>query len=123
LECWKHCRELRMFVMKEVVSILPKEERYRLGDQLIRASRSTTSNIAEGYGRFHYLDNAKFCSNARGSCWEVLDHLITAYDDGLVSADLLGRGRIAVNKAVKLLNGSMNYLKRAHNGQRFVAGP
>jgi four helix bundle protein len=123
LECWKHCRELRMFVMKEVVSILPKEERYRLGDQLIRASRSTTSNIAEGYGRFHYLDNAKFCSNARGSCWEVLDHLITAYDDGLVSADLLGRGRIAVNKAVKLLNGYMNYLKRAHNGQRFVAGP
>jgi four helix bundle protein len=112
-----------MFVMKEVVSILPKEERYRLGDQLIRASRSTTSNIAEGYGRFHYLDNAKFCSNARGSCWEVLDHLITAYDDGLVSADLLGRGRIAVNKAVKLLNGYMNYLKRAHNGQRFVAGP
>jgi four helix bundle protein len=123
LECWKHCRELRMFVMKEVVSILPKEERYRLGDQLIRASRSTTSNIAEGYGRFHYLDNAKFCSNARGSCWEVLDHLITAYDDGLVSADLLGRGRIAVNKAVKLLNGYMNYLKRAHNGQRSVAGP
>jgi four helix bundle protein len=59
LECWKHCRELRMFVMKEVVSILPKEERYRLGDQLIRASRSTTSNIAEGYVRFHYLDNDK----------------------------------------------------------------
>ncbi len=123
LGCWKHCRELRMFVMKEVVSILPKEERYRLGDQLIRASRSTTSNIAEGYGRFHYLDNAKFCSNARGSCWEVLDHLITAYDDGLVSADLLGRGRIAVNKAVKLLNAYMNYLKRAHNGQRSIAGP
>jgi hypothetical protein len=65
----------------------------------------------------------KFCSNARGSCWEVLDHLITACDDGLVSADLLGRGRIAVNKAVKLLNGYMNYLKRAHNGQRSVAGP
>ena len=123
LECWKHCRELRMFVMKEVVSILPKEERYRLGDQLIRASRSTTSNIAEGYGRFHYVDNAKFCGNARGSCWEVLDHLITAYDDGLVSADLLGRGRIAVNKAVKLLNAYMNYLKRAHNGQRSIAGP
>src|SRR5216684_6648164 len=114
LECWKHCRELRMFVMKEVVSILPKEERYRLGDQLIRASRSTTSNIAEGYGRFHYLDNAKFCSNARGPCWEVLDHLITGNDEEFVSAELLAQGRVLVDHAVRLLNGYMNYLKRAH---------
>ncbi|NBS53827.1 MAG: four helix bundle protein, partial [Spartobacteria bacterium] len=56
---------------------MPKEEKYRLGDQLTRASRSITANIAEGYGRFHYLDSSKFFSNARGSTYEVLDHLIT----------------------------------------------
>jgi four helix bundle protein len=50
LECWKQCRTLRLFVAKEVVPVLPKDERYRLGDQLLRAARSTTSNIAEGYG-------------------------------------------------------------------------
>src|SRR5207249_7949986 len=65
LECWNRCRVLRLFVAKQVVSVLPREERYRLGDQLLRAARATTANIAEGYGRFHYLDNAKFCSNAR----------------------------------------------------------
>src|SRR5213595_4038242 len=65
LECWKECRTLRLFVAKSVIPVLPKDERYRLGDQLLRAARSTTANIAEGYGRFHYLDNAKFCSNAR----------------------------------------------------------
>ena len=74
--CWKKCRELRLFVAKEAIPALPKEERYRLGEQLLRAARSTTANIAEGYGRFHYLDNAKFCSNSRGSCWEVLDQVI-----------------------------------------------
>ncbi len=113
LECWKECRALRLFVAKELVTSLPKEERYRLGDQVLRAARSTTANIAEGYGRFHYLDNAKFCSTARGSCWEVLDHLITGYDEGFISQDLLSRGREVVNRAVKLLNGYMNYLKRA----------
>jgi four helix bundle protein len=113
LECWKQCRGPRLFVAREVVPVLPKDERYRLGDQLLRAARSTTSNIAEGYGRFHYLDNAKFCSNARGSCWEVLDHLIAANDEGLIAADLLDRGRSQVDRAVKLLNGYMNYLKRA----------
>jgi len=114
LECWKQCRTLRLFVAKSVIPVLPKGECYRLGDQLLRAARSTTANIAEGYGRFHYLDNAKFCSNARGSCWEVLDHLITGHDENLFSAELLGRGRELVAHAIKLLNGYMNYLKRAH---------
>lgn len=113
LECWKACRTLRLFVAKQVVPALPKDERYRLGDQVLRAARSTTSNIAEGYGRFHYLDNAKFCSNSRGSCWEVLDHLITANDEGLLATELLEQGRAHVTPSIKLLNGYMNYLKRA----------
>lgn len=113
LDCWKAARELRLFVHREVLSILPKEERYRLGDQILRAARSITANIAEGYGRFHYLDNSKFCSNARGSCTEVLDHLITAYDEGLISGDLLRIGREKVDVSLKLINGYIAYLKRA----------
>ena len=113
LECWQACRNLRRFIAGEVVPALPKDERYRLGDQLLRAARSATANVAEGYGRFHYLDNAKFCSNARGSCWEVLDHLITAHDEELISDALLAHGRDLVNHGVKLLNGYMSYLKRA----------
>jgi len=46
LECWKAARQLRLFVAKKILPILPKEERYRLGDQLLRAGRSTTANIA-----------------------------------------------------------------------------
>ena len=114
LECWKKCRTLRLFVANQVISALPKDERYRLGDQLLRAARSATSNIAEGYGRFHYLDNAKFCSNSLGSCWEVLDHLITGNDEEFISTEILDCGRALVDQAVKLLNGYMNYLKRAH---------
>ena len=115
LECWKQCRLLRLFVAKEVVPQPPKEERHRLGDQVSRAARSTTANIAEGYGRFLYLDNAKFCSNARGSCHEVLDHLITASDEDLISAELRLRGRDLTGTAVRLLNGYMNYLKKAES--------
>ena len=103
-------------MVNDLVPALPKGERYRLGDQLIRAARSTTANIAEGYGRFHHLDNAKFCSNARGSCWEVLDHLITAHDAKFVSDTAFAQARALVNDAVKLLNGYMNYLKRAAQG-------
>ena len=113
LECWKACRELRLFVVREVVPLLPAEERFRLTDQLLRSSRSTTANIAEGDGRFNYLDNAKFCRNSRGSCKEVLDHLITANDEGMISAELLLQGRILVEHAVKLVSAYIRYLIHA----------
>lgn len=113
LDCWKASRELRLFIAREILPKLPKEERFRMGDQMIRAARSITANIAEGYGRFHYLDNAKFCSNARGSCHEVLDHLITACDEGTITTEMLKRGRDLTIKSLCLLNGYMSYLKRA----------
>ena len=108
LECWKACKKLRLFVAKDVVPALPKQERFGLTAQLFDAARSTTANLAEGYGRYHYMDNAKFCSISRGSCWEVLDHLITATDEELISPEMLATGRELVNTAVKLINGYMN---------------
>jgi four helix bundle protein len=113
LECWQAGREVRLFVTRVVLPALPKEEKYRLGDQILRAARSITANIAEGYGRFHYLDNSKFCSNARGSSCEVLDHLITAVDENLIPEALLAIGRAKVEHTIKVLNGYIAYLKRA----------
>jgi four helix bundle protein len=118
LDCWKACRNLRLFVATEIIPALPKEERYRLGDQILRAARSATANIAEGYGRFHHMDNAKFCSNSRGSCNEVLDHLITANDENMITMEHLNRGRDLVTSSLRLLNGYMTYLKKASSVSR-----
>jgi len=113
LECWQAGREIRLYVARVILPALPKEEKYRLGDQILRAARSITANISEGYGRFHYLDNSKFCSNARGSSCEVLDHLITAVDEKLIPEALLVEGRAKVEHTIKVLNGYIAYLKRA----------
>ena len=43
-----------------------------IGDQWITAIDSIGANIAEGYGRFHYLDRNKFNLNARGSLFESI---------------------------------------------------
>ncbi len=53
LECWKACTEVRRFIT-ELVKKYPKEEKYALVDDMKRAARSTTHNLAEGFGRFHY---------------------------------------------------------------------
>jgi len=76
------------------------------------AARSITANIAEGNGRYHYRDNCRFCAQARASSFEVLDHLIKAVDEGLLSEDLPAEGREAVCATVKVLNGYLAYLKR-----------
>jgi len=39
-------------------------------EQFIDSTDSVGANIAEGYGRFHYLDRIKFMYNARGSLLE-----------------------------------------------------
>lgn len=41
-----------------------------MGDQFIEATDSVGANIAEGYGRYHYLDKIKFYYNARASLKE-----------------------------------------------------
>jgi four helix bundle protein len=45
-----------------------------IGDQFIRAIDSIGANIAEGYGRYHYLDKIRFYYNARGSHYEAIVH-------------------------------------------------
>ena len=109
LDCWKACREVRKNVTR-LVKKLPKEEQYQLTAQMKNASRSVTHNIAEGYGRFHFLDNAKFCRNARGSIYEVIDQLITALDEKFITREEYKLSRSIIEKAVKLLNGYIRYL-------------
>ena len=111
LEVWKECRRFRIEVSK-LVKTFPPEEKYRLVDQLIRASRSVTANIAEGHGRFHYQENIQFCRQARGSMNEVLDHLICAHDEGLVKDNPMEEIRMIFSNCLKLLNGYILFLKK-----------
>lgn len=114
LECWKASRELYRELRKNTLPSFPQDEKFRLVDQIVRASRSVTANIAEGYGRYHYLDEAKFLSNPRGSLHEVLDHLITSKDDSYISETQLNDFRIKIDTAIRLLNGYRAYvLKRS----------
>lgn len=77
---WKKCRALRVSI-SNFCKTFPKNEEYRLKDQLIRSSRSITANIAEGYGRFHFRENIQYCRQASGSLYEVIDHLNCALDE------------------------------------------
>jgi four helix bundle protein len=117
LDVWKVCRDLRMQIAT-IARTFPKEEQYRLRDQLVRASRSVTANLAEGYGRFHYAENVQFARQARGSLYEVIDHLTVAQEEKLISDETFILMREGVLRAVLVVNGFIRYLSKAKTSSR-----
>lgn len=112
LEAWKFARSIRI-ELSELAKTLPKEEKYRLADQIVRASRSVTANIAEGFGRYHYQENIQFCRQARGSLMELIDHLTVTLDENYITKDQFENCREKILKCIKVLNGYIAYLKKA----------
>ena len=55
-----------------------------VGLQWIRSADSIAANIAEGYGRYSFKENAKFCYYARGSIRESQTWLTKAKNRSLI---------------------------------------
>lgn len=104
LDAWKLARELRSSIYS-ATRALPSTEKYLLTNQLRRAAISITANVAEGYGRFSYRENLQFCRQARGSAYEVRDHLTTALDQGYFSESQWKELDAKAQRVIQILNG------------------
>ena len=104
LEVWKAGRELRRDIYSLAKS-LPEFERFGLASQLRRAATSVTANIAEGFGRFGYQENAQHCRQARGSVFELRDHLTTCADEGYTTMSLARELDSKAQRVAQLING------------------
>ena len=115
LKTWHKAHRLMLDVHKRLIPLLPKEEKYDLADQLRRSSKSVSANIAEGAGRYYYMDNVRFCYNARGSLDETLNHLIAAHDLEYCPASMYEELRGQIEEIRRLLNGYITWLKAKMN--------
>jgi four helix bundle protein len=116
LDVWKKAREIRIYI-SEFVKAFPKEETFRLSDQIIRSSRSVGNNLAEGHGRYNYQDNIRFCVMARGSLSETLDHMLIAFDENIITDEVLESFKNEYEICLKLINGYIQYLKKKKSEQ------
>ncbi|HEY5573687.1 MAG TPA: four helix bundle protein, partial [Anaerolineales bacterium] len=97
---------------------LPPEERYDLAIQIRRSSKAIAANIAEGYGRYHYLDSLRMYSIARGEINETLAHLINARILSYIEQQKFETIYALIRKAEMTLNGYMNYVRRCRTGHQ-----
>ncbi len=116
LQVWVRAKDFALKVYKRVLPLLPPEEKWNLGQQLRRSSLSVSANIAEGYGRFYYQDNVRFCYNARGSLEETLSHLVFAFEAGFIPKTLYKELEPEGEEIDKMLNGYIGYLKKSKQG-------
>jgi four helix bundle protein len=116
LKVWVRAKDFALLIYKKVLPILPSEEKWSLNQQLRRSSTSISANIAEGYGRFYYQDNVRFCYTARGSLEEVLSHLTFAHEMNFISDELYKELASEGDEIDKMLNGYISYLKKSKQG-------
>ncbi len=115
------CYQLALQVLKEAYKVanrLPAIERYNLADQMRRAAVSVTLNIAEGYGRYHYLDKLRFFYIARGSLDETLSGFIDCQALGYTNEAKLTGQRDLCHRALQALNGYIRFIHRQRQGHK-----
>jgi four helix bundle protein len=96
-----------------VSALLPKDERFRIVDQLTRAAVSISLNIAEGCSRKSNKEYGHYLSIAMGSAFEVETILTIILELKMVDIKEVEQLQLLVNEEERMLNGLMRKLKES----------
>ena len=110
LEVWQKAHELTLQIYK-VTKEFPKEEKYRLGDQLRRSAASVATNIVEGNSRTHKAEFQQFLNMARSSLEETKYHLLLARDLRYLDEGAYGELQSGCEEIGRMLAGLIKSLK------------
>ena len=115
LEVYRKARQFRK-AMYAVTRKLPDFEKYELASQIRRASVSLTNNIAEGHGRYHYLEQLKFLFQARGSLQELIDDVNVCEDEQYLHKSEVVDLKDQAKEVQRLISGYARYLRNRKFG-------
>ena len=104
LKVWQDAHKCTVKIYKSTASF-PKNEEFGLSSQIRRAASSIGANIAEGFGRFHFKDKARFFQNSRGSAFELQNHIYLARDLGYINNKDAIETSLEVDEILREING------------------
>lgn len=110
LEVYQVAREFRK-AMYRVARRIPEIEKFGLASQIRDAAVPLTNNVAEGHGRFHFLDQIKFLLNSRGSLEELLDDFNVCLDENYLPSEGVETLKSDGWRVHKLINGYIRFLR------------
>ncbi len=98
----------------EVSSELDWLAKSTMGVQVIRSADSVAANIAEGFGRFHFKENQKFCYYSRGSLYETKTWVKKLENRSLIDPSTSMELIKNVNDMVPQLNAYIRSIGKGH---------
>ena len=110
LDVWKVSHALVLKIYK-ATSRFPKDERFRLGDQLRRSASSVPTNIVEGSSRAHKKEYLRFLDLSKSSLEETKYHLLLARDLGFLKEKLYTELHEDCNRIGRMLSGLIKHLR------------
>ena len=116
LEAWKKSGSFALKVYREILPLLPEEEKWNLNQQIRRSASGIPTYIAEGHGRFYCQENIRFCYIARGSLTEIYSHITLAVELGYIPVEKYAEIKKFVEELIRIINVYIAYLKRSKIG-------
>jgi four helix bundle protein len=112
LDVWKKAHLFTLHVYKEILPLMPIEEKFALTQQIRRATYSIPLNIVEGSGKNTEKDFARYLDNALGSTKEVEYAFILISDLGYISSETYVVANQKVNEVKAMLIGFLKFLRK-----------
>jgi four helix bundle protein len=107
LKIYQMAERIEIFLHKFTIKF-PADEKYRMIDQIRRASNAITSNIAEGYGRYTFKEKMRYMYIARGESFELKQLMIRSQKKEYIKKESL---EFIDNKITELIKGINGYIK------------
>lgn len=114
---WQRAHKL-MLEMNEIIKKLPLSERFKIANQIERASSSVPDNISEGHTSYYYQDKIKGFNTARKEAGETQNHIRSLQGKKYISPqeakDLLER----YEEVIRGINGYINWVRKKRGSKK-----
>jgi four helix bundle protein len=114
---WQKAHKLMQEIHK-FCRTLPKDERFRLRDQVERCSSSICDNIAEGYTAYYYNDKIKGFYTARKEARETQNQIRKLSGKGYLDSEQSQRLVEEYEEIIRGINGYIRYIREKKGAKR-----
>lgn len=114
---WQKAHKLMQEIHKFCRS-LPRDEKFRLRDQIERSSSSVCDNIAEGYTTYYYNDKIKGFNIARKEAGETQNHIRKLAGKSYLEIPQSQKWVEQYEEIIRGINGYIRYIKEKKGSKR-----
>ena len=114
---WQKVHKLMLEVHK-ICKTLPRQERFKIRDQIERSSSSVPDNIADGHTSYYYQDKIKGFNTARKEAGETQNHIRSLQGKHYITNDKANDIISRHEEVIRGINGHINWVREKKGAKK-----